>query len=124
MELQQEPRQGKHVPPFLRRHGEGEISIDLIHTYLCVQAETPAGRCLVFANHLQHKVREMHNKSNEVGVRKILCFFLVDPDHRYGSALSSFWGKGMHTGLTRYRVERMKQGEVLGRHTHAAVGQD
>jgi hypothetical protein len=48
-----------------------------------VQTDTPMGRCLVFGNHLQHKVRGLENESDEVGVRKILCFFLVDPDHRY-----------------------------------------
>ncbi len=48
------------------------------------QADTPMGRCLVFGNHLQHKVRDMKNKSaDQVGLRKILCFFLIDPDHRY-----------------------------------------
>lgn len=40
-------------------------------------------RCLVFLNHLQHKVKEMTNESQTVGVRKILCFFLVDPSCRY-----------------------------------------
>jgi len=49
-------------------------------TYL--QVETPMDRCLVFENSLQHKVKEMHNKSSKVVVRKILCFFLVDPNVR------------------------------------------
>jgi len=39
-------------------------------------------RCLVFENSLQHKVKEMHNKSSKVVVRKILCFFVVDPNVR------------------------------------------
>jgi hypothetical protein len=44
--------------------------------------DTPAGRCLVFTNEMQHKVKSMTNESEKVGVRKILCFFLVNPDVR------------------------------------------
>jgi hypothetical protein len=44
--------------------------------------ETPAGRCLAFANDLQHRVKglRLDDSATEPGVRKILCFFLVDPD--------------------------------------------
>lgn len=51
-------------------------------SYITPQADTPAGRCLVFANHLQHKVHLMKNNSEVLGVRKILCFFVVDPGVR------------------------------------------
>ncbi|CAM6129025.1 unnamed protein product [Calypogeia fissa] len=37
-------------------------------------------RLLVFSNELQHKVSKVVNNSDKVGVRKILVFFLVDPD--------------------------------------------
>jgi len=67
-------------------------------------APTPMHRVIFFTNDMQHKVRIVSNivlvlpsitvpfqveplyietGSNEVGRRKILCFFLVDPDHRY-----------------------------------------
>jgi hypothetical protein len=49
-----------------------------------LQVDTPEGRCLVFANHLQHRVKKFFNAAkSEMGVRKILCFFLVDPAVRY-----------------------------------------
>jgi hypothetical protein len=47
------------------------------------QVDTPEGRCLAFTNELQHRVKGVINNSNEPAVRKILCFFLIDPDHRY-----------------------------------------
>jgi hypothetical protein len=47
------------------------------------QVDTPEGRCLAFTNTLQHRVKGVTNDSNEPAVRKILCFFLIDPDHRY-----------------------------------------
>ena len=44
---------------------------------------TTQGRGLVFENYdLQHKVRNMKNSSSSTGTRKILCFFLVDPNNR------------------------------------------
>lgn len=46
-----------------------------------MQVDTPAGRCLAFSNEFQHKVKAMKNTSDKVGTRKILCFFLVDPDN-------------------------------------------
>jgi hypothetical protein len=47
------------------------------------KVDTPEGRCLVFRNWLQHRVKGVENKSSEPGVRKILCFFLVNPHRRY-----------------------------------------
>jgi len=41
---------------------------------------TPPKRCLFFTNNFQHKVELLQNESEEVGFRKILCFFLVNPD--------------------------------------------
>ena len=47
---------------------------------------TPQGRGIVFDNiRLQHKVKNLKNsreQSTKVGVRKILCFWLVDPSKR------------------------------------------
>jgi hypothetical protein len=44
--------------------------------------ETPAGSSLVFANHLQRRLGELFCDANARarGVRKALCFFLVDPE--------------------------------------------
>jgi len=50
--------------------------------------ETPKGRCLVFTNDLQHKVKRLWNSSEEIGARKILCFFVVDPGVRVKSSLN------------------------------------
>ncbi len=48
---------------------------------------TPEGRVLVFPNHYQHCVAPITNTSKEVGLRKILCFFVVDPKVRIPSTL-------------------------------------
>jgi len=45
--------------------------------------ETPPGRTLVFKNSLQHQVQPLWNSSTtEPAVRKMLVFWLVDPDRR------------------------------------------
>jgi len=42
---------------------------------------TPVGRCLVFKNSLQHKVKLLWNSSDtETAHRKVIAFWLVDPD--------------------------------------------
>lgn len=41
---------------------------------------TPAGRCMAFPNTHQHKLCTLSNSSDTVATRKILCFFLVDPE--------------------------------------------
>eukprot|EP01117_Protostelium_nocturnum_P021060 TRINITY_DN99_c0_g3_i1.p1 TRINITY_DN99_c0_g3~~TRINITY_DN99_c0_g3_i1.p1 ORF type:complete len:934 (-),score=225.27 TRINITY_DN99_c0_g3_i1:76-2877(-) len=43
---------------------------------------TNEDRMIVFANNIQHRVTRIKNPSNEVGERKILCFFLVHPERR------------------------------------------
>jgi hypothetical protein len=48
---------------------------------------TPEGRVLVFPNNYQHCVAPITNTGKEVGLRKILCFFLVDPKVRIPSTL-------------------------------------
>ena len=50
---------------------------------------TPEGRCLAWPNTLQHQVQpfELQDPSKP-GHRKILCFFLVDPNKRVPSTLS------------------------------------
>eukprot|EP00051_Salpingoeca_urceolata_P016212 m.214080 g.214080 ORF g.214080 m.214080 type:complete len:523 (-) comp18617_c0_seq3:3901-5469(-) len=49
--------------------------------------ETPQNRVLVFPNSHQHKVKSIlvPESSDVPGVRKIICFFLVDPEHRVTS---------------------------------------
>lgn len=45
------------------------------------QVSTPAGRCLAFKNSLQHRVEMLWNSSDsETALRKVLVFWLVDPD--------------------------------------------
>jgi hypothetical protein len=68
---------------------------------------TPQGRLLVFPNHLQHKVAPITNKSDKVGLRKILCFFVCDPDKRVIST--------KHTYDTHTRPSRAH----TGAHAHA-----
>merc|ERR1712107_772875 len=49
---------------------------------------TPCGRCLAFKNSLQHKVELLWNGSDtETVTRKVLIFWLVDPDQRILSTL-------------------------------------
>lgn len=49
---------------------------------------TPCGRCLAFKNSLQHKVELLWNGSDtETVARKVLIFWLVDPDQRILSTL-------------------------------------
>lgn len=45
---------------------------------------TPTGRALVWENSFQHQVGflKVPQTSPKTGIRKILCFFLVDPDIR------------------------------------------
>jgi hypothetical protein len=61
----------------------------------------------VFANNLQHKVKSMVNDSGEVGMRKILCFFLVDPDTRLKSTANIPWQQWdmIKPGVMRALVE-------------------
>eukprot|EP00746_Dinoflagellata_sp_MGD_P142315 gnl/MRDRNA2_/MRDRNA2_75296_c0_seq1.p1 gnl/MRDRNA2_/MRDRNA2_75296_c0~~gnl/MRDRNA2_/MRDRNA2_75296_c0_seq1.p1 ORF type:complete len:284 (+),score=28.79 gnl/MRDRNA2_/MRDRNA2_75296_c0_seq1:36-854(+) len=48
--------------------------------------ETPVDRCLVFKNSLQHRVETIYNTSDtENATRKILVFWLIDPDRRVPS---------------------------------------
>lgn len=49
--------------------------------------DTSRGRCVVFKNQLQHKVRKITNNTNKQILRKIVCFFLVDPNRRVHSSL-------------------------------------
>jgi hypothetical protein len=47
------------------------------------KVDTPTGRALVWQNHIQHRVGGLTVPPTSVtGIRKILCFFLVDPAHR------------------------------------------
>eukprot|EP01024_Parvocaulis_polyphysoides_P018537 TRINITY_DN1821_c1_g3_i1.p1 TRINITY_DN1821_c1_g3~~TRINITY_DN1821_c1_g3_i1.p1 ORF type:complete len:555 (+),score=74.78 TRINITY_DN1821_c1_g3_i1:68-1732(+) len=42
---------------------------------------TKQDRCVLFPNSHQHKLLQLHNKSDtDIAVRKMLCFFIVDPD--------------------------------------------
>jgi len=52
------------------------------------RVRTLMGRSLVFTNELQHKVKRVENDENstEIAMRKILCFFLVDPNVRIKSS--------------------------------------
>eukprot|EP01024_Parvocaulis_polyphysoides_P011259 TRINITY_DN13953_c0_g1_i1.p1 TRINITY_DN13953_c0_g1~~TRINITY_DN13953_c0_g1_i1.p1 ORF type:complete len:194 (-),score=22.97 TRINITY_DN13953_c0_g1_i1:198-779(-) len=41
------------------------------------------GRCIVFPNSHQHKLLQLINKSDsDIAIRKMLCFFIVNPDKR------------------------------------------
>ena len=51
-------------------------------------ASTPQGRCLAWPNTLQHQVQPFRLlDKTKPGRRKILCFFLVDPNRRIHSTL-------------------------------------
>ncbi|KAJ1504485.1 hypothetical protein HMI55_001987 [Coelomomyces lativittatus] len=52
--------------------------------------ETKPGRCIVFPNVLQHKVTGIHapTSATQQQKRRILCFFLVDPNRPIPSTLS------------------------------------
>jgi hypothetical protein len=59
---------------YLAKREEGEaMNIEYQAT------ETPAGRILCFPNNIQHCVTSISNDSEEIGYRKILCFFLINP---------------------------------------------
>jgi hypothetical protein len=45
--------------------------------------DTIQGRCLVFRNHLQHKVRKLENNTNQQVQRKIICFFSLIQKERF-----------------------------------------
>jgi hypothetical protein len=82
------------------------------------KVDTPAGRCLAFTNSFQHRVKGVENKSSsETGVRKILCFFLIDPDNRYVPCVCVC---SVRTRLT----PRTSKGGVVGGRARAAVGRD
>ncbi|POM68059.1 Hypothetical protein PHPALM_15826 [Phytophthora palmivora] len=73
-------------PPYQQNDDDGVAEIyGLFSNALLVQelgfAETPEARCVVFPNSLQHKVQSFElNDPNLPGVRKILAFFLIDPE--------------------------------------------
>ncbi len=57
------------------------------------RAPTPQGQLLFFKNTLQHKVgpiRLDEKAGHTIGRRKILCFFLIDPNQRLSLLLTSF----------------------------------
>jgi len=41
--------------------------------------QTPEDRVIVFSNEVQHKIRVRNTSKTDQGLRKILCFFVVDP---------------------------------------------
>ena len=52
-------------------------------------ASTPQGRCLAWPNTLQHQVQPFRlQDETKPGQRKILCFFLVDPNYQIKSTLN------------------------------------
>ncbi|POM62223.1 hypothetical protein PHPALM_28649 [Phytophthora palmivora] len=73
-------------PPYQQNDDDGVAEIyGLFSNALLVQelgfVETPEARCVVFPNILQHKVQSFElNDPNLPGVRKILAFFLIDPE--------------------------------------------
>jgi hypothetical protein len=67
---------------FYDEHGREGETVSLIDDL--GSEPTPAGKGLVWHNSLQHKVGELTvpADSQSAGIRKILCFFLVDPKRR------------------------------------------
>ena len=55
-----------------------------VHNFFLVHVPWTTGTCYVFPNDLQHRVApfEMADKTKPTAHRKILAFFLVDPNVR------------------------------------------
>lgn len=51
------------------------------------KVDTIEDRCVIFSNTLQHKVRKMVNNTNKRQLRKIICFFLINPSRRIHSSV-------------------------------------
>ena len=68
----QDYREPERPPPF--DYSRNTIELGSI--------KTPNGRCVVFPNDHHHKVIRLSNKTNTPAVRKIACFFVVDPSYR------------------------------------------
>jgi len=81
------------------------------------RVRTLPGRCLVFTNDLQHKVKKLSNPSNFLAVRKILCFFVVAPSVRIPSSLSvpeQYWDKiKIGVCMALWRVSMVLTGSPL-----------
>lgn len=59
---------------------------DELNRYLGKISTSVKGRCIVFPNYIQHKVSQFElNNKNKDGTRKILVFFLVDPNKKITS---------------------------------------
>ncbi|OWY98410.1 hypothetical protein PHMEG_00030835 [Phytophthora megakarya] len=74
-------------PPYQQNDDDGVAEIyGLFSNSLLVQklgiVETPDARCVVFPNSLQHQVQQFQlDDPSRPGVRKILAFFLIDPEN-------------------------------------------
>ncbi|KAJ1507217.1 hypothetical protein HMI54_015485 [Coelomomyces lativittatus] len=70
-----------------------------IQTVPIGHVETKPGRCVVFPNEIQHKVTGIHalSTAKQEQKRRILCFFLIDPDQPIPSSLSVKPQQKIHT---------------------------
>ncbi|KAJ1505735.1 hypothetical protein HMI55_001471 [Coelomomyces lativittatus] len=79
--------------------------------------ETQPGRCIVFPNVFQHKMKGMHSPTSttQQQKQKLLYFFLVDPDRPIPSTLSiKPQQKGYYTNLYFDLLKNVKmKGELL-----------
>jgi hypothetical protein len=67
---------------------------------------TTQGTSIAFSNHLQHRVTQLYNPSkDQVAVRKIFCFFLVNPKVKIVSSL--------HVPMQQWEFVKMETAKLL-----------